>query len=171
MSSPSSTTAKSSSRKERAAVAQAAKLMASKPAMGPAAALRKAGVTSAAKIKQLSAELRRRQADGARHKSSRTASARGGQTAAATKALSSSRGDTKKDSRPSPPPEGREGSKGLTDPFALQNDAMSIWLKLYAAWWSQMMKWSPVAFMTPGNRAGTTGGDLASVQWFSKIRG
>ena len=70
MSSPSNTTAKSPTPSDRAALAQAVKLIAGKPGMSPASALRKAGIKSASKIKHLSVELRRQQADRGQRKTS-----------------------------------------------------------------------------------------------------
>ena len=106
MSSPSNTTARSPSSSDRAALAQAVKLIAGKPGMSPASALRKAGIKSAAKIKQLSVELRRQQTERDQRKASDAGGRRqsnGGQATATAKALNTSRGASKKGAR-SPEP-------------------------------------------------------------------
>ncbi len=167
MSRPSNTTAKSPSHSERAALAQAVKLIAGKPGMSPASALRKAGIKSAARIKQLSVELRRQQASrgqrkgtdfGGRRQSNRS------EAAARAKALSTSQGVSKKGAVRHGKPASNEVA------LAFQSDLMSNWLKIYVGWWSQMMKWSPLGLMMSANAADKPQRDRASLKWFSNLQ-
>jgi hypothetical protein len=178
VSSPSNTTARSPSSSDRAALAQAVKLIAGKPGMSPASALRKAGIKSAAKIKQLSVELRRQQTERDQRKASNAGGRRqsnGGQATATAKALNTSRGASKKGARSSEPVKPRKsvepgGETTARSAVALQSDMMSNWLKLYVGWWSQMMRWSPLGIMMSGNSAEHSQRYLGSVQWFSNLR-
>jgi hypothetical protein len=176
VSSPSNTTAKSPTPSDRAALAQAVKLIAGKPGMSPASALRKAGIKSAAKIKHLSVELRRQQADRGQRKTSdaggRRQSSRGQATATA-KALSTSRGASKKGARsPVKPRKPFETGAESTErsAVALPVDLMGNWFKIYVGWWSQMMRWSPVGIMMSAKPADGSQRDRASLQWFSNLR-
>jgi hypothetical protein len=170
VSSPSKPTAKSPSQSERAALAQAVKLIAGKPGMSPASALRKAGIKSAAKIKQLSVELRRQQADRGQRKGSNLGGRRQsnrGEGAATAKALSTSRGASKKGAVRHEKPAGKYSPETA---LAFQSDLMSNWLKFYVGWWSQMMKLSPLGIMTSASSADNSRRDRASLQWFSNLQ-
>lgn len=179
MSSPSNTTARSPSPSDRAALAQAVKLIAGKPGMSPASALRKAGIKSASKIKQLSVEIRRQQADRGQRRASNTVGGRrqsnNGQATTAAKALSTSRGASKKGARSQAPVQSRTavkpaGETAVQSELAPQSELMSNWLKIYFRWWSQMMKWSPLGLMMSANPAEKTQRNRASLQWFSNLQ-
>lgn len=167
MRSPSNTTAKSLSPSERAALAQAVKLIAGKPGMSPASALRKAGIKSTAKIKQLSGELRRQQAGRGQRKDANSGGGRQsnkGEAAASVKALSSSQGTSKKGAVRHGKPASNEVA------LAFQGDLMSNWLKIYVGWWSQMMKWTPLGIMMSANAAEDSRRNRASLRWFSNLQ-
>lgn len=174
MSNSSNTTAKSTSPSERAALAQAAKLIAGKPGMSPASALRKAGIKSSAKIKQLSVEIRRQKASHGQRKASDAVGGRRrsnrGKAVTTSKALSTSRGASKKAAQSAPVNLLKAAVQSTSPAMVLQNDLMTNWLNLYVRWWSQMMKWTPLGMMIPANSAEDPQRRRASSQWFSNLK-
>jgi hypothetical protein len=136
---------------DRAAIVAAAKLIAEKPAMKPATALRKAGIKSAAKIKRLSPIVLKRQTDkpdkierSGTNSKKQKASAKHAKAAA----LSGPRGPTKNEAPSAPaeqpserPPVQREGSESGTVNW------MDAWAEQNVRWWSQVMRWSPFGIM------------------------
>jgi len=126
---------------DRAALAAGCQADCRQTGMSPASALRRRN-KSAAKIKQLSVELRRQQTERDQRKPPMAGGRRqsnGGQATATAKALNTFGAQSKKGARSPEPVKPRKSVEpGSETParsaVALQSDMMRHWLKLYVGW-------------------------------------
>lgn len=161
MSRPTDTTVngKTVSSTDRAALVLAGKHIAAKPSMRPATALRKAGITSEAKIKRLSLVLRERLVERLDRDSRKSAASSGnrpkkrGKSAGTAAALNGSRGPSEKEFRISSAampsntaarPVNRSAPRNITSG---KTDLMDLWAEHHARWWSEVIRWSPFGIM------------------------
>lgn len=144
--------AKNVSAAERAVLARASKLLANTPGMAPSAALRKAGVTSATKIKQLGTLLRKSRSSnrGAAAKA-KTKPAKKPRAGAKTTQLSTSARDERRSGLP-----GAFAAQEMRDDQPGMNTVLELWTQQQLRWWTSVMRFTPLgillSMMTPPSR-------------------
>jgi hypothetical protein len=141
---------------ERAALALAKKMIAAKPTMRPATALRKVGITSAAKIRRLSPVLLKRQAQisdrGGRKSAQSVKRNQRGKTAKIAMSHNASRGPSKSEPIsasviPSMTATRTASRSELQNVRSGSTALMELWAESNVRWWSQLMRWSPFGIM------------------------